>query len=68
VSLDGGAPPLPDDLSDDERGLAALLAEPLHLDELAGRAGRPVGSVLAVLSALEIRGVVHQRPGQIFHR
>jgi len=68
TSLDGGAPPLPDDLSDDERGLAALLAEPLHLDELAGRAGRPVSSVLAVLSALEIRGVVHQRPGQVFHR
>jgi DNA processing protein len=68
ATLDRETPPLPDDLSEDERLLAALLAEPLHLDELAGRAGRPVGSVLATLSGLEVRGVVRQDPGQRFRR
>jgi len=68
AALDTETPPLPDDLSEDERVLAVLLAEPLHLDELAGRAGRPVGSVLATLSGLEVRGVVRQDPGQRFRR
>ena len=62
------APPLPDDLTDDERAVAVLLAEPRHLDDLASRAARPVSAVLAALSALEIRGVVHQEPGQRFRR
>jgi DNA processing protein len=67
-AIEPDAPPLPDDLSEDERALATLLAEPLQLDELAGRARRPVGSVLATLSALEVRGVVRQEPGQVFRR
>ena len=60
--------PLPE-LPDDERALAALLAGgEQHVDQLADRAGRPVGAVLATLVSLEIAGVVAQMPGGRFRR
>jgi len=66
------APPpaaLPDTLSPVERRVAELLgAEPVHLDHLIERAGRPVGELLAVLCALELQGLAEQRPGRLFCR
>lgn len=60
---------LPDTLSEDERLVAAMLgAEPVHLDVLAGRSGRPVGELLAVLCTLELSGVARQQPGRLFRR
>jgi predicted Rossmann fold nucleotide-binding protein DprA/Smf involved in DNA uptake len=38
------------------------------LDDLVSRSGRPAGELLAVLGALEIAGVVEQRPGRLFQR
>jgi DNA processing protein len=60
---------LPDTLSPVERRVAELLgSEPEHLDHLIERAGRPVGELLAVLCALELQGLVEQRPGRLFCR
>jgi DNA processing protein len=60
---------LPDGLSGGERELAELLGDrPTHLDELASRAGRPIPEVLALLSGLEIAGLVEQQPGRMFRR
>ncbi len=65
----GAAVPLPADLTPDERSIAELLrAEPLHLDAIAELSARPMAAVLATLSSLEVRGVVHQAPGRIFRR
>lgn len=69
VAGDTASAPLPADLTPDERAIAELIGpEPLHLDELATRSERPMASVLATLSALEVRGVVRQDPGRIFRR
>jgi DNA processing protein len=60
---------LPDTLSPVERRVAELLGpEPVHLDHLIERAGRPVGELLAVLCALELQGLAEQRPGRLFRR
>jgi DNA processing protein len=64
-----GCRPLPTTLSADERSIAELLGPGCsHPDELASRAQRDVGEVLAVLSGLEIAGVVEQHPGRVFRR
>lgn len=69
TSGDTASAPLPADLTPDERIIAELIGpEPLHLDDLAARSERPMASVLATLSALEVRGVVRQDPGRIFRR
>lgn len=61
--------PLPDDLATAERLVAELLgAEPMPLDDLVERAGRPPQELLAALCALEIAGVVEQQPGRRFRR
>ncbi|MBA3497963.1 MAG: DNA-protecting protein DprA [Gemmatimonadales bacterium] len=61
--------PLPDTLTADERRIAELLSEePAHIDSLAGRAGKPVGVLLALLCALELQGIVEQRSGRLFRR
>ena len=58
---------LPDTLSVDEREVALMLDGALvHIDELAARSGKPVSSVLALLSSLEIAGVAEQHPGRHF--
>jgi DNA processing protein len=67
------APPgeaqLPDSLSPVEREIAKLLGtEPRHLDSIVTDSGRPVSEVLAMLSGLEIAGVVEQLPGWRFRR
>ena len=60
---------LPGTLSPAERELATLVSgEPKHLDLLVGDAGRPVNQVLALLSGLELAGVVEQLAGWRFRR
>jgi DNA processing protein len=61
--------PLPEELSPGHRAVAELLGtEPVVLDDLIGRSGRPPQELLAALCALEIAGVVEQRPGRVFRR
>jgi DNA processing protein len=61
--------PLPEGLDAGDRAVADLLGlEPMLLDDLVSRSGRPAGELLAVLGALEIAGVVEQRPGRLFQR
>ena len=61
--------PLPEELGADDRAVAELLgAESVVLDDLVGRSGRPPQELLAALCALEIAGVVEQRPGRLFRR
>ncbi|MBA3316752.1 MAG: DNA-protecting protein DprA [Gemmatimonadales bacterium] len=69
----GGPPPatvpLPDALPAGHRAVAELLGtEPVLLEDLVGRSGRPPQDLLAALCALEIAGVVEQRPGRQFRR
>jgi DNA processing protein len=61
---------VPSDLSEAERRVMDLLGEGLgHVDEIARRLGaNNAASVLAVLTSLEIRGLVTQEPGKIFRR
>jgi len=60
---------LPNDLSPEERGVLDLLAGgEEHVDALAARLGRPAAETLAVLTSLEIRGLVGQAPGKLFSR
>jgi DNA processing protein len=60
---------LPEGLGDVDQAVAELLgADPVLLDDLVGRSGRPAGELLAALCALEIAGVVEQRPGRLFRR
>ena len=69
ASLPSAPRALPEGLGAVERAVAALLgAEPLPLDEIVGRSGRSPQDLLAALCALEIAGVVEQRPGQAFRR
>jgi DNA processing protein len=64
-----GTKPLPDTLTDAERQVAGhLAAEPVHLDALIVRAGRPVGDLLALLCGLELHGLAEQLPGRRFRR
>ena len=61
--------PLPEGLGADDRAVAELLGtEAVVLDDLVARSGRPPQELLAVLCALEIAGVVEQRPGRVFRR
>ncbi len=64
-----GVRPLPETLTADERRIAELVGEePVHLDSLAARAGKPVGVLLALLCGLELQGIVEQRAGRRFRR
>ncbi|MGH7579837.1 MAG: DNA-processing protein DprA [Gemmatimonadales bacterium] len=61
--------PLPEGLAAEGRAVAQLLgAEPVLLEELVSRSGRPPQELLAALCALEIAGVVEQGPGRVFRR
>lgn len=54
-------------LSDDERQvLDAVGDEDVHVDEVSRRAGRTAAVSLETLLALELRGLVEQRPGARF--
>jgi DNA processing protein len=69
VSPPPATAPLPEDLGAEERAVVELLgSEPVLLDELVGRTGRPPHDLLAALCALEIAGVVEQQPGRRFRR
>lgn len=60
---------LPTDLTADEKRALAVLAEREHqVDDLAARLARTPADILAVLTSLEIRGLVIQEPGKIFRR
>jgi len=62
-------PPPPPDLSPDEAKVyAALTAEPLHVDELAGACGLAPSNVLAALLGLELRDLAQSLPGKQYRR
>jgi len=64
---DAPAVTLPSDLSDAERRvLDVLILGVEHVDELAQRTSGSVADALAVLTSLEIRGLVSQAPGKVF--
>lgn len=66
-----GAPgaALPTDLTPGERDvLDALAAGNEHVDDIAAKVGWPTSETLAVLTSLEIRGLVVQEPGKVFRR
>jgi DNA processing protein len=68
-NADAGPRPLPSTLGADERELAeSLEPEPVALDLLVERLGRPVGRLLSTLCMLELHGVVEQLPGRRFRR
>ena len=59
---------VPRDLTPDERRILDAMALGVeHVDDLAQRLELAVAEVLAVLTSLEIRGLVTQEPGKIFH-
>ncbi len=61
--------PAPADLAPEEaRVLAALDAEPRHVDELAAAAELAPSGVLAALLGLELRSLVEALPGKRFRR
>lgn len=60
---------LPTDLDDAERRALAELGEVArHVDDLASTLGGEPALTLAVLTSLEIRGLVRQEPGKHFRR
>ena len=63
-------PPLPADLSDEERAVMKLLSGdvPAHIDDLAGPSGLPVQTLTGVLLGLEMRDLIRQLPGKCFVR
>lgn len=60
---------LPTDLTPEERRvLDALAAGEEHVDDVAAKVGSAPGETLAVLTSLEIRGLVSQTPGKVFRK
>lgn len=60
---------LPNDLTHAERRALDLVAMGVeHVDDLARRLDEGVADALAVLTSLEIRGLVTQEPGKVFRR
>ncbi|GAH77797.1 unnamed protein product, partial [marine sediment metagenome] len=63
------APPLPAGLTKAENALLeALSAGPLSLDELVRRTGLESGQAASTMTMLVLKGVLVQRPGNIFAR
>ncbi len=55
------------DLGDDERAVAAVLAESeLGVDDIARRCELPAARATAALTMLVVRGLVAQHPGQVY--
>ncbi|MHC4517166.1 MAG: DNA-processing protein DprA [Planctomycetota bacterium] len=46
----------------------ALGTEPLHSDQVIAETGLPPGAVNAILISLRLRGLIRQRPGNLFTR
>jgi DNA processing protein len=60
---------LPTHLAPQERRVLDVLAlGPEQVDEVASRLAQPAAETLAVLTSLEIRGLVEQEPGKVFRR
>ncbi len=60
---------IPNNLGDAERRVLDVLdAGGEHVDNVARRLRQPPAEVLAVLTSLEIRGLVNQEPGKVFRR
>lgn len=56
-----------DNLTPEEQRLALLLEQgPAHIDSLSEQMQQPAGSVLALLTMLEVRGLVKRLPGRRF--
>jgi DNA processing protein len=52
----------------EEQLLEAIGPYPVHIDDLARRCDREMGSLTATLCQLEIRGIINQEPGKFFVR
>ena len=56
-----------DTLSPEEQRLVMLLEQgPVHIDVLSEQMGQPAGFVLALLTMLELRGLIQHLPGRMF--
>lgn len=54
-------------LSAEEQRLVSLLEKgPVHIDVLSEHMGKPAGGVLALLTMLEVRGLIQHLPGRMF--
>ena len=60
------AAPRPDLDPEEKDFLRILGAEPVHIDTLCSRTGKPTGLLLAKLLQLELKGVVRQLAGKHF--
>lgn len=54
--------------AEEERLLALVGSEPVHIDRLIDASGAPAGKTAALLLALELKGSVHQLPGKHYIR
>lgn len=65
--LTRAAPAAPVELDTDEAALVTCMRhETLHVDTIITRSGRPPATVLQLLLALELKGIVQQLPGKQF--
>lgn len=56
-----------DALTPEEQRLVLLLEQgPVHIDTLSEQMGQPAGGVLALLTMLEVRGLIKHLPGRMF--
>lgn len=62
LTMDSGLKP------DEDKVLKLLEAEPVQVDMLATKSGLDLGSLLSILTFLELKGLVQQLPGQNFFR
>ena len=61
------APTLAPNASEASRKIFALLSDgSLHVDQLIEKTGYPAARVLETLLELELQGLLHQAPGQIY--
>jgi len=61
-------PPPPALAPDSARVFDHMAGDPVHLDVLAERLSEPAGRLLAILSGLELQGLIRQHPGHLFSR
>lgn len=54
-------------LTEEERNIVSFLSpEPVHIDEIKRATNLPTERLLALLTGLELRGIIEQRPGKRF--
>ena len=49
---------------DEQQVVLALEAGPVHIDALSGQLQQPAGCVLALLTMLEVKGMIRRLPGR----